>query len=212
MDKDVAKILLEIKAVTLSPNKGYRYASGILSPIYCDNRLLMSYPDKRKQVVDYFIKKIKQNNLEFDVIAGTATAGIPHAAWISDKLNKPMIYIRSASKEHGKENRIEGKLENGQKVLVIEDLVSTGGSSVSAVEAVKQAGGVVEECIAIFSYEMEKATQRFEQAECKLLTLTNFSTLVDVASKEDYITNQDKEIILQWNKDPQGWGKKVGLE
>ena len=210
MNKEVAKILLEIKAVTLNSNKPYRYTSGILSPIYCDNRLLMAYPEKRKKIIGFFIEKIKENNIEFDVIAGTAIAGIPHAAWLADKLNKPMIYVRAKTKEHGKENLIEGRLEKGQRVLVIEDLVSTGDSSVNAVESVKKEGGIVDHCLAIFTYDMEKAKERFENANCKLLTLTNFITLVSVAVENDYINKKEQEIILQWNKDSENWGHKFG--
>ncbi len=212
MKKQVAEILLKIKAVTLNAKEPYRYVSGILSPIYCDNRLLMSYPEERTKIRDFFLELIKENNLEFDVVAGVATSGIPHAAWIADKLNKPMIYVRGKAKEHGKTNQIEGKLEKGQKVLVIEDLVSTGGSSVRAVNAVKEAGGEVVCCLAIFTYEMEKAKKQFEEANCKLLTLSNFSTLVGVASENNYITEEEKNKVIEWNKMPADWGKKMGYE
>lgn len=211
MEKEVAKILLEAKAVTLSPGEPYIYASGIKSPIYCDNRLLMSFPDKRKQIVKYFLEKIKDFG-DFDVVAGTSTAGISWAAWISASLEKPMAYIRGKSKEHGKQNLIEGKAVIGQKVLVIEDLVSTGGSSIAAVEAVREAGGDVVGCVAIFTYELEKAKKRFEEAKCKIITLSNFSTLVEVASETEYITEEDKAIVLEWNKAPADWGKKHGFE
>ena len=210
--QDVAKILLEIKAVTLSPEKPYRYASGILSPIYCDNRLLMSYVDKREQIINHFIQTIKQNSLQFDIIAGTATAGIPHAAWLAEKLKKPMIYIRAGAKEHGKTNQIEGKLEKGQKVLVIEDLISTGGSSVAAVEAVRNAGGIVTDCLAIFTYEMQKAKDKFKESNCNIITLSNFTTLIRIAGDNSYISADSVKKALEWNKDPQGWGKKIGLE
>lgn len=209
---ECAKILLSIKAVTLDAKKPYRYASGILSPIYCDNRLLMSYPQKRKKVVDFFLAKIEDIGLDFDIIAGTATAGIPHAAWIADRLDKPMIYIRGRSKDHGKENRIEGKLKEGQKVLVIEDLVSTGGSSVSAVEAVMETGGSVVACLAIFTYGMEKAKKRFEEAGCPLYTLSDFSTLIEVAEKEGYLGPEEAKMVKEWNKAPAEWGKRVGFE
>lgn len=206
--EEIAKMLLEIKAVTLNIKKPYRYTSGILSPIYCDNRLIMSYPDKRQEVIDAFLEMIKEEGLKFDVIAGVATAGITHAAFIADRLNLPMAYIRSSQKEHGKENKIEGKIEDEQKALIIEDLVSTGGSSVDAATAVKK----VEDCVAIFTYEMEKAKQKFADANINLHTLSNFSILMDVATKEGYITEDEKKIALEWNKDPQGWGKKMGYE
>jgi len=149
ISEDVAKILLEIKAVTLNAEKPYRYASGIFSPIYCDNRLLISDVAKREKIIDYFVQTIKDNKLQFDVVAGVATAGIPHASWIADKLKKPMVYVRSSAKEHGKHNQIEGRLEKGQKVLIVEDLISTGGSTLDAVSAVRDAGGVVTHSLAI---------------------------------------------------------------
>lgn len=212
MKKEISKILLQIKAVALNAKEPFRYASGILSPIYCDNRLLMSYPDMRKQVVNAFIKTIEDLNLEFDIIGGTATAGIPHAAWISERLGKPMIYIRSSAKDHGKQNLIEGLLEKGKKVLVIEDLISTGGSSVSAVNAVREAGGIVTDCVAIFTYEMQKAIDKFAEAQCTIHTLSNFGTLIDVAEESGYLDSEAAKKVREWNKDPAGWGKAMGFE
>ena len=213
MNKEkIAKILLEIKAVALNPAKPFRYASGILSPIYCDNRLLISYAKERKKVIDFFVKTIKHNNLEFDVICGIATAGITWAAWIAEEFGKPMIYVRGKQKDHGKENQIEGKLEKGQKVLVIEDLISTGGSSLKAIESVREAGAEVNDCVAIFTYGMEKTVKGFEDSKCNLITLSDFTTLIGIAAKEDYIKEEDKEKVLEWNKDPSSWGKKQGFE
>ena len=211
-EKQVSKILLEVKAITLSPKEPYTFVSGIKSPIYCDNRLLMSYPKQREAVVGYFLDAIKASDLNFDVVAGTATAGISWAAWVADKHGKPMIYIRGEKKEHGKENRIEGKLEEGQRVLVLEDLISTGGSSFSAVEAVREAGGIVDYCVAIFTYEMEKAKNKFAEGKCELIALSNFSTLVATAAEGNYIDNEQKENVLEWNKAPAEWGKKMGFE
>lgn len=210
--KDVAEILLEIKAVTLSPGKPYRFVSGILSPIYCDNRLLISYPEKRERVVEHFIETIKERDLDFDVIAGVATSGIPHAAWVAEKLGKPMIYVRSSKKEHGKGNLIEGRMEKGDRVLVIEDLISTGGSSLSAVKAVEEAGGVVVACLAVFSYNMERANSMFKEAGCRLIPLSDFDVLIEVASEKEYINSEDRERALKWNKDPRNWGKEMGFE
>jgi orotate phosphoribosyltransferase len=210
--KDVAKILLEIKAVTLSPQKPYRYASGMLSPIYCDNRLLMSYPDKRAKITDYFVRVVQERRLDFDVVAGIASSGIPHAAWLAEKLGKPMIYIRKEAKEHGKENLIEGKLEKGAKVVIVEDLVSTGGSSIAGVEAVRRQGGVVEQCLAIFTYEMQKAKDAFNQADCELIPLSDFTTLIKLAGAMEYIGQDEIEKALEWNKDPPNWGRKMGFE
>jgi len=198
---------LEIKAVTLSTNPPYTWTSGIKSPIYCDNRLLMSYPDKRQQVKEMFLSLIKENNLEFDVIAGVATSGIPHAAWLAEELKKPMIYVRGKAKEHGKENAIEGVIEKGKKVLVIEDLISTGGSTLFVVEEIRKAGGIVEDCLAIFTYEFDKAKKAFAEAKANLHTLTNFSTLIEVATENDYLKAADKDTVLEWSKDPENWGK-----
>ncbi|MCK5015942.1 MAG: orotate phosphoribosyltransferase [Candidatus Peribacteraceae bacterium] len=212
ISEEVAKILLDIKAVALNPEKPFRFVSGILSPIYCDNRLIMSYPEKRREIRDYFLETIEKNNLEFDIVAGVATSGIPHAAWIAEKLEKPMIYIRSSKKEHGKGKQIEGELKNGQRVLVVEDLISTGGSSVAAVKAVEDAGGEVVACLAIFTYNMEKANQKFKEADCNLIPLSNFETLIETASKNNYIKSGDKDKILEWNKNPQEWGNRMGFE
>ena len=210
--KEIANILLGIRAITLSPSKPYRFVSGIFSPIYCDNRLLMSYPEKRKKIIDYFVEVIRERNLDFDVVAGIASSGIPHAAWIAERLGKPMIYIRKKTKEHGKENLIEGKLEKGQKVVIVEDLISTGSSSVNGVEAVRDQGGIVENCLAIFTYEMEKAKENFRNAKCELIPLSDFTTLIEVASERNYIKPEERLKTLEWNKDPQNWGKNMGFE
>lgn len=205
MKKEVAEILLEVKAVTLNPSNPYKFTSGILSPIYCDNRILMSYPKERKKISDFFIKIIKQNKLKFDVIGGIATSGICWASWIAEKLKKPMIYIRAKTKDYGKENLVEGKLEQGQKVLIIEDLISSGGSSLRAIQGVRDQGGMVADCVAIFTYEMEKAINGFKDNNCNLFTLSDFTALIDVAAKENYIKDEDKEVVLKWNKDPGEW-------
>ncbi|MBI4173981.1 MAG: orotate phosphoribosyltransferase [Candidatus Aenigmarchaeota archaeon] len=210
--EDVARVLLEMKAVSLNTSKPFRYTSGMLSPIYCDNRLLLSNPEKRELVVDRFIESVTKNKISFDVVAGVATAGIPHAAFISQKLSKPMIYVRAEKKGHGKHNAIEGGLERGQKVLVIEDHISTGGSSVAAVNAIKEAGGKVDFCLAITTYELDSAKKAFEEATCKALTLTDLSTIISVAEKMGYLTKEDGRKIIQWKKDPQGWGKSMGFE
>lgn len=215
MDKvkrEVAEILLYIKAVGLSPNKPYRYTSGILSPIYCDNRLIMSHVGYRKRIVDIFLKTIKSHNLTFDVVGGVATSGIPFASWISYKLEKPMIYVRPKRKGHGKENVIEGEIYPGQRVIVVEDLISTGGSSASCVESIRDVGGIVEDCVAIFTYGLERAKNIFKDIGCKLLTLTDFETLLNVAEEIGYISQKEKSIIQDWRKDPDNWGRKMGFE
>lgn len=210
--KEIANILLDIRAITLSPSKPYRFVSGIFSPIYCDNRLLMSYPEKRKKIIDYFVEVIRERNLDFDVVAGIASSGIPHAAWLAERLGKPMIYIRKKTKEHGKENLIEGKLEKGQKVVIVEDLISTGSSSVNGVEAVRDQGGIVEICLAIFTYDMKKAKENFRNAKCELIPLSDFTTLIEIAEEKDYIKPEERLKTLEWNKDPQNWGKNMGFE
>lgn len=213
--KGVAKLLLEIKAVTLNFEKPYRYVSGILSPIYCDNRIIIYHPDAREKIEAAFAELIEKNNIEFEVIAGVATGAIAHGSFLAKRFNKPMVYIRSEAKEHGKQNRIEGASDEelkGKKVLVVEDLISTGGSSISAVEAVKQTGAVVVGCVAIFTYEMEKAKNAFANAGCNLITLSNFSTLVNVAADESYLKPEEKDRVLEWSRDSAGWGKKMGFE
>ena len=208
----VAELLLSSGAIILRPQKPFKFASGILSPIYCDNRLLLSRPIERKMIRGFYVKKIRKENIDADVIAGIATASIPWAALVAEKLKKPMIYIRTEQKNHGRENLIEGGLEPGQKVLVIEDLVSTGGTSLSSVASARKEGAVVEKCLAIFTYEMEIAKKGFADARCQLLTLSNFSTLVKVAAKKGYIKQEEISMLKEWSKSPMEWGKKMGFE
>ena len=209
MNEEIARILLEKKAVRLNAKVPFTFVSGIRSPIYCDNRQMIAYPEERGQIIDAFINE--SQNYDFDIVAGTSTAGIPWASWMSDKLNKPMAYIRGSKKGHGAGNQIEGASVNGKKVLIIEDLVSTGGSSFSAVEAVREAGGSCVAVVAIFTYDFKKAGKIFKEGGCKLLTITNFSTLVNVAKKHDILTDRELALVLSWNKDPQDWGPKHGF-
>lgn len=210
--KDVAKILLELNAVTLNPKKPFKYASGIISPVYTDCRVLMAYPQKRRVIRDLYIDAIKKSGVKFDVVAGTATAGIPHAAWIADKLNLPMVYVRGKAKDHGKENLIEGIIKPGQKAIVIEDLVSTGESAINSVNAVRKMGGKVEYVFSIITYGMEKARISFAENRLNLISLTTFGDVVNEAQKLGYIEDKEIEIILDWIKDPPSWGKKNGFE
>lgn len=210
--ENVAEILLEIKAVTLSPGKPYRYASGILSPIYTDNRLLMGYPEQRKKIISAMSELMEKRKIKCNVIAGTATAGIPHAAWLADRTGKPMVYVRSEEKQHGKQNKIEGLVQKGWRAVVVEDLISTGGSSVETVRGLREAGLEAEDIVAIFTYNMKAATDKFLAEKISLFALTDFATLINVAAKKKYITEQEKETALEWNQDPQGWGKKMGFE
>ncbi|MCD6396888.1 MAG: orotate phosphoribosyltransferase [Spirochaetaceae bacterium] len=209
MAEEGAEILLKNKAVTLSPSVPYKYASGIFSPIYCDNRLLISYPNDWLSIINSMLKIIvnEVGIRNIDVIGGTSTAGIPHAAYISDKLNLPMVYIKSSAAEYGRKRKIEGDLKKGSRVLVIEDLISTGGSSIKAIESVRELGGVVNSCIAIFTYEMEKADEEFRKAECSLYTVSNFSTLMDVAVKHKYISIEEQNKAMEWNQGPDEWGR-----
>ncbi len=203
MDREIAKILLDAKAVILRVDPPFRWTSGILSPVYTDNRILMSFPEKRKIIVESFLKLIQDYKLKPEAVAGIATSGIPWASWIAESLGLPLVYIRKKKKEHGKENLIEGKLDKGQKTIIIEDLISTGKSSLNGVTAVKQAGAEVIANMAIFTYELEEARKAFE--DVKLLTLTTFSALVEVAEKEGYIAPDDQKRIAEWKKDPYSW-------
>lgn len=211
-NKIIAEILLKAHAVSLNPKSPFTYASGIKSPIYCDNRSLIGLPEERNAVISGFLKLITEKNYNCDVVAGTATAGIPWAAWIADRLGKPMIYVRSSAKEHGKGNQIEGQLSKGDRVLLIEDLISTGGSSVAAVRAIQESGNPVIGCVAIFTYQMKKAEQAFAEVNVTPETLSDFSTLVQVACDLKLMADDQKQIVLEWNKDPQGWGKKYGFD
>jgi orotate phosphoribosyltransferase len=203
----IAKILLKIKAVTLNVKRPYTYSSGIKSPIYCDNRLLMAYPRYRQKVRDAFIGLINANNLEFDIVGGTATAGIPHAAWLACALQKPMVYIRSKTKGYGKNKLIEGKLLKGEKVLIIEDLISTGASALSAAGSLRQEGGIAQDCIAIFTYGLLSAKENFKQADINLYTITNLTALLDAAIEEGYISDDEAVGVLEWSRCPEDWGK-----
>lgn len=205
MEDKAAEILLKLNAVMLRTKPPFRWASGIISPIYTDNRLLMSYPNERTVIINSLVKLIRKNKLQCDGFAATATAGIPWGAWLSQKLAKPMAYVRSESKDHGKENLVEGRIEEGKKYIVVEDLISTGGSSVNTINAVRGKGGTVEGCIAIFTYELEKAQNNFQEANVGLFTLTNFTSLVKTALKRNYINKEQLSHIMDWKKHPEGW-------
>lgn len=205
--KSIASDLLSIDAVSLSPNEPYTWASGIKSPIYCDNRITMSYPDVRNRIAQGLAEIIKNQYPDVEVIAGTATAGIPHAAWVSQILNLPMIYIRGSAKDHGKGNQIEGLLKKNQKVVVIEDLISTGGSVIEACKAVTEAGGDVQGVVAIFTYELPKGIENFSSNQINLTTLTNYSTLIDVAIETGKIKEADRTLLNEWRVDPYNWKK-----
>ncbi|WP_462258835.1 orotate phosphoribosyltransferase [Vagococcus teuberi] len=205
--KQIAKELLSIKAVSLSPNEPFTWASGIKSPIYCDNRLTMSYPDVRRLVAKGLANLIKENYPSVEVIAGTATAGIPHAAWVAEELGLPMVYIRGKSKDHGKKNQIEGRIDNGAKMVIIEDLISTGGSVIDAAQAAKREGADVLGVAAIFTYQLPSGVENFKAAGIPFDTLTNYDELIDVAIENDYISQDDRLLLQEWKKDPASWLK-----
>lgn len=207
IETKIAQNLLDIEAVFLSPNDPFTWASGIKSPIYCDNRMTMSYPDVRKAIAKGLADKIKADYPDVEVIAGTATAGIPHAAWVAEILDLPMVYIRSKAKDHGKGNQIEGRIQEGQKMVVIEDLISTGGSVLEACEAAKREGADVLGVSAIFTYELPKGVTNFENAGVSLTTLTNYSTLLEAALNSNYIEEADLELLKSWKQDPENWNK-----
>ena len=205
--KEVTKSLLDIKAVSLSPQDPFTWASGIRSPIYCDNRVTMSYPAVRKQIAQGLADLIKEKYPDAEVIAGTATAGIPHAAWIADILDLPMVYIRSKAKDHGTGRKIEGKISEGQKMVVVEDLISTGGSVIEASKAAELEGANVLGSVAIFTYELSKGTKNFADAGLAIDTLSNYSTLLEVAHETSYITEAEMDLLKDWSKDPENWYK-----
>lgn len=198
MTQNIAQSLLEIKAVTLSPDDPYTWSSGIKSPIYCDNRVTLAYPEIRENIYQGLIQLIKEHAQDVEIISGTATAGIPHAAFVADQLKLPMSYVRSKSKGHGKGNQIEGALSKGKKVVVIEDLISTGGSSINAVEALIEDGAEVLGVFAIFTYGINKAEEAFKEINVPFYTLSNYDELISVAEKEGYIENKDIKTLKAW--------------
>ena len=202
MEKNIAKELLSINAVFLRPEQPFTWASGIKSPIYCDNRLTLTAPEVRNHVEEGLAELIRKHYPEVEVLMGTSTAGIAHAAITATILNLPMGYVRSGSKDHGRGNQIEGKLEKGQKVVVVEDLISTGGSCIEVVEALRNAGADVLGIVSIFTYGMQKGLDRLAAAEAKNYSLSNLDALVEVAAEEGYIKAEDKERILKFRNNP----------
>lgn len=201
----IAADLLDIKAVYLKPEDPFTWASGIKSPIYTDNRITLSYPETRDLIENGFVETIKEQFPEVEVIAGTATAGIPHGAIIADKMGLPFSYIRSKPKDHGAGNQIEGRVVKGQKMVIIEDLISTGGSVLDAVKAAKEAGLEVLGVVAIFTYELPKATANFDQADVKLVTLSNYSELIKVAKVKGYITADELMLLKKFKENQENW-------
>ena len=203
--RQIAADLLDIGAIKLQPNEPFTWASGWKSPIYCDNRLSLSFPDVRTRIKDAFCEVVQKEFPEAEGIAGVATAGLPQGAIIADKLALPFLYVRSKSKSHGLENQIEGKLSKGQKVVVVEDLVSTGGSSIKAVDAIRAAGGEVLGMISIFTYGFKQAEENLAKSQVDLIHLSDYGTLVEHALTNGNIEPDQKELLDQWRKEPEVW-------
>lgn len=202
--RTLARRLLEINAIKLRPNDPFTWASGIKSPIYCDNRMTLAHPELRDLIKSSFAELSKEFG-DAQLVAGVATAGIPHGALLADYLKLPMIYVRSKPKAHGRQNLIEGSFEKGAKTIVVEDLISTGGSSLQAVEAMRSEELKVLGVVSIFDYQLEKAIHNFKSHECPFQSLSNYTTLLEVASEINYISPEEKEVLTSWNKDPENW-------
>lgn len=209
MKNVIAARLLEIGAVALRPDEPFTWSSGLRSPIYCDNRLTLSYPHIRKEIANGLKDLIVEKFPDAELIAGTATAGIPHAGWVSDLLDLPMCYVRSKAKGHGKGKQIEGKALKGQKVVVVEDLISTGGSVITAVAALREAGCEVLGAVSIFTYELEKGREKLVDAGVNAYSLSDFSSLIEVAEAKGYIQEKDLKNLTEWKKEPSEWEKLV---
>lgn len=205
--RDIATTLLQIKAIKLNSANHFTWASGWYSPIYCDNRKILSFPAVRKQVYESFATIIADLYPEADILAGVATGAIAHGVLVAESMQKPFIYVRSAPKSHGMTNQVEGDYTPGAKVVVIEDLVSTGGSSLKAVEALRAAGCEVLGMVAIFTYGFPEAENNFAEAGVKLTTLSNYNTLIEIAKEQNYINETEVETLKEWRKSPQTWKK-----
>lgn len=203
----IAHILLKIKAVTFNLETPYLYTSGLQSPIYCDNRLILSFPEYRRVLIDAFVALVKKTQLTPAVIAGVATAGIPHAAWLADRLNIPMVYVKAQAKLHGQKKQIEGQITKNEETLIVEDLISTGGSAIHAASVLRSEQVIVNHCIAIFTYDLPSALINFEKAHLTLHALCHLHTLLEVAEKRNYLNAKEKNMVLTWQKDPSNWRK-----
>ena len=202
LEKLIAKDLLSIKAVFFRPEEPFTWASGIKSPVYCDNRLTLTAPSVRDDVENGLATLIKENYPEVEVLMGTSTAGIAHAAIVGHILNLPMGYVRSGAKDHGRQNQIEGKLEKGQKVVVVEDLISTGGSVIEVVNVLREAGAEILGVVSIFTYGMQKGLDRLKEANVKNVSLTNFDAIAEVAAEENYIKKDDVKRLIAFRNNP----------
>lgn len=205
IQQKVASYLLQIKAIKLSPSTPFTWASGLKSPIYCDNRATLSFPEVRSYIRDSFVTLIRQKYPEVEVIAGVATGAIAHGVLVAEAMNLPFVYVRSDAKKHGMCNQVEGNLQAGQKVVVVEDLVSTGGSSLAAVEALRNAGAEVLGLYAIFTYGFKRAVDAFAAANCKFYTLSNYDALLEHALEIGYISDNQLDALKKWRHAPEDW-------
>jgi orotate phosphoribosyltransferase len=207
IEKIVAKQLLDIKAVKLNPENPFTWASGWKSPIYCDNRKVLSYPAARKVVYEAFVEIIKKQFKDVDVIAGVATGAIAYGMMVAEVLGKPLVYVRPKPKDHGTGAQVEGDLPDKARVVVVEDLISTGGSSLAAVDALHKAGAIVLGMVAIFSYNFIRSREAFEDANVELYTLSHYEALLEQAVEENYIKAEDLAVLKEWRINPETWGK-----
>lgn len=208
LENQIARNLLQIKAIKLNPQNPFTWASGMRSPIYCDNRISLSFPAVRNVIIDGFKEKAFMFG-SVDAICGVATAGIPHGVLLADRLNLPFAYVRSSAKNHGRQNVIEGELAPGASVLVIEDLISTGGSSLEAVEKLREHGYNVKGVLAVFDYGFQKANENFAKAACPYSSLSNYNALLEEAVSVSYISGEEKQILTGWRQDPENWFSSV---
>lgn len=210
-EQQLAQMSLEVGAIQIDSRNPFTWASGYRMPIYNDNRKLLGQAEHRTRIAEGMKALIEHNDWPADVIAGVATAGIPHATSLANLLGLPLIYVRPAPKDHGMKNQVEGILNAGQTVIVVEDLISTGGSAVKAIEAIRQAGGNVEHCLGIFSYGFPEAEEKFRQAQCRLHTLLTLDALLQFAVTEGSLAPKEQQVIARWAKDPFQWGKQQGF-
>ena len=201
----LANFLLQIKAIKLNPASPFTWASGLKSPIYCDNRITLSYPNIRTFIREAFVKMCVEHYGKPDLIAGVATGGIPQGALVAQELGLPFCYVRSEAKSHGLNNQVEGIVPQGASVVVIEDLVSTGKSSLAAVEALREKGASVKGMMAIFTYQLDAATDAFKNANCDLVTISNYESLIQKAVEENYVSDDQMQSLKEWRKSPQAW-------
>lgn len=209
IEQKVAEFLLQIKAIKLQPNNPFTWASGWKSPIYCDNRITLSHPAIRTYIRQKLTQMVQEEFGSVSVIAGVATAGIPQGALVAQELGLPFIYVRSKAKEHGTGSLIEGEFSPGQRVVVVEDLISTGKSSLQAVNALREAGCEVAGLVGIFNYGFDAAEENFKNAKCPFFTLSNYNALIDYAQKHNFVLEEDLKLLRKWREDPQGWGDTI---